>query len=363
MATLELKNVTKKFETDMVLDDINISISKGEFAVLVGPSGCGKSTLLRLIAGLEPLTSGEILLNNKMINKKEPKDRDIAMVFQSYALYPHMSVFENMAYGLRMRKHKKKEIQNRVDKAAETLQLTALLSKRPTELSGGERQRVAMGRAIVRQPAVFLFDEPLSNLDSHLKIQMRQEIKRLHRELNVTVLYVTHDQTEAMTLAEKLIVMNNGKIEQIASPLAVYEQPASKFVGGFIGSPQMNFIPATIQNSEVMLSCDLSFTINSLEYVNSNSDVLIGFRPENIYLNQNGDSKNSFDLLVDEIELLGSDVLIYGTIQGLQTNRNIILRVHQLLELKHGDIISVCIPPENIHLFDSKTHTSLSERA
>ncbi len=359
MATLELRNVTKKFKSDIVLDDINLEIAKGELGVLVGPSGCGKSTLLRMIAGLEPITSGDIKLNNKVINKKEPKDRDIAMVFQNYALYPHMTVFENMAYGLRIQKYKKAEILKRVDKAAEILELSSYLYKTPGELSGGQRQRVAMGRAIVRQPAVFLFDEPLSNLDSHLKVQMRREIKRLHRELGVTILYVTHDQTEAMTLAEKLIVFNKGRIEQISSPIGIYENPASIFVGSFIGYPSMNFLKGKIKNNKFVISDNELLDVNA-ETSNSVEDVVIGFRPENIYLN-NDDyiNENSLKLKVDEIELLGSDVLIYTNVEGVLENNKIILRMHKLLDLKYQDIISVNIPKKHIHIFDTNTGKSI----
>lgn len=355
MATLELRSVTKKFESDTVLDNINVEISKGQLGVLVGPSGCGKSTLLRMIAGLEALTEGEILLNDKVINKKEPKDRDIAMVFQNYALYPHMTVFENMAYGLRMRKHKRQEILKRVDRAADILQLSSYLHKIPKELSGGQRQRVAMGRAIVRQPSIFLFDEPLSNLDYHLKVQMRQEIKRIHRELGVTILYVTHDQTEAMTLAEKLIIINNGKVEQISSPLDIYENPASVFVGGFIGSPQMNFLTGKISNSKFLLSKDIQLDVD-IDRSICIEDAVIGFRPENVYLSNTSSTKdNSIKLRIDEIELLGSDVLIYGKVGDIGSNNNITLRMRQLSNLKYNDNIIVNIPKESVHIFDSST--------
>ncbi|NQY43751.1 MAG: sn-glycerol-3-phosphate ABC transporter ATP-binding protein UgpC, partial [Legionellales bacterium] len=345
-------------ESDVVLDNINIEIAKGEFGVLVGPSGCGKSTLLRIIAGLESITKGDIKLNNKVINKKEPKDRDIAMVFQNYALYPHMTVFENMAYGLRIQKYKKNEILKRVDKAAEILELSSYLYKTPQELSGGQRQRVAMGRAIVRQPAVFLFDEPLSNLDSHLKVQMRREIKKLHRELGVTILYVTHDQVEAMTLAEKLIVINNGKVEQISSPIGIYESPASIFVGGFIGSPQMNFVKGKINNNKFRISDNILLDVDN--FTNSTEEVVIGFRPENVYLNDNNSQyENSLQLKVDEIELLGSDVLIYTNIAGTEEDNKITLRMHKLLNLKHNDVVSVNIPKKHIHVFDAHSGKSI----
>lgn len=355
MAALSLKDISKCYTNSMVLEDINLEISKGEFGVIVGPSGCGKSTLLRMIAGLEPISKGTIMLNDKIINNKEPKDRDIAMVFQNYALYPHMTVYENMAYGLRMRKYKKREIAKLVDKAADILQLSSLLQKIPQELSGGERQRVAMGRAIVRQPDVFLFDEPLSNLDSHLKVQMRQEIKRLHRELNVTVLYVTHDQTEAMTLGEKLIVINKGKIEQIASPLDIYERPASEFVGKFIGSPQMNILKGQVKNKKFYIDSKHTLEIPDM-YIQDGREVILGIRPENIYLNnEQANHSNVFSVTVDEIELLGSDVLVYAYIQSDSAKLPILLRLHKLLNLKYKDIIKISIPKQHIHVFDAKT--------
>src|SRR5471030_797634 len=244
MAKLELRNVRKSFGTLEIIKGVSIDIADGEFVVIVGPSGCGKSTLLRMIAGLEAITSCEIVIGERVVNALEPKDRDIAMVFQNYALYPHMSVYANMAYGLKIRGFVKDDIEARVQRAAKILELGGLLGRKPRELSGGQRQRVAMGRAIVREPAVFLFDEPLSNLDAKLRVQMRLEIKRLQRELAVTSIYVTHDQVEAMTLADRLIVMNAGVAEQIGTPMEVYAKPASTFVASFIGSPPMNLVPA-----------------------------------------------------------------------------------------------------------------------
>src|SRR5881394_3691268 len=242
MARVELRNVTKRYANAEVIHGIDLEIADGEFIVIVGPSGCGKSTLLRMVAGLEPITAGEIVIGDRVVNALEPKDRDIAMVFQNYALYPHMSVFDNMAYGLRIRGFAKNDIKARVDRAAAILELGSLLDRKPRALSGGQRQRVAMGRAIVREPAVFLFDEPLSNLDAKLRVQMRFEIQKLHRRLKTTSLYVTHDQVEAMTLAQRMIVMNAGRAEQIGTPMEVYENPATQYVAGFIGSPSMNFL-------------------------------------------------------------------------------------------------------------------------
>src|SRR5258707_13351437 len=247
MAAVSLKDVRKSYTSDLqVIHGVSMEIKDGEFIVILGPSGCGKSTLLRMVAGLETITSGEIVIGERVVNDLEPKDRDIAMVFQNYALYPHMSVYENMSYGLRIQKLSKKAIDTRVKKAAEILELTRFLDRKPRALSGVQRQRVAMGRAIVREPAVFLFDEPLSNLDAKLRVQMRLEIKRLQRELAVTSIYVTHDQVEAMTLADRLIVMNAGVADQIGTPMDVYDQPASVFVAGFIGSPSMNFLAAQV---------------------------------------------------------------------------------------------------------------------
>src|SRR3990172_3052866 len=242
MAAVSIRNVYKSFGDVKVIQGISADIADGEFVVIVGPSGCGKSTLLRMVAGLEAISSGEILIGNRVVNKLEPKDRDIAMVFQNYALYPHMSVYANMAYGLKIRGFARDDIETRVQRAAKILELGELLTRKPRELSGGQRQRVAMGRAIVREPAVFLFDEPLSNLDAKLRVQMRLEIQKLHRNLGTTSVYVTHDQVEAMTLAERMVVMSGGLTEQVGTPAEVYQRPATQFVAGFIGSPSMNFL-------------------------------------------------------------------------------------------------------------------------
>src|SRR6202521_2682052 len=259
MAKVQLRDVRKSYGGTEVIHGVSIDVADGEFVVIVGPSGCGKSTLLRMVAGLEAITAGEIVIGNRVVNALEPKDRDIAMVFQNYALYPHMSVYDNMAYGLKMRRMGRTEIKERVDRAARILQLAELLERKPRQLSGGQRQRVAMGRAIVRDPKVFLFDEPLSNLDAKLRVQMRVEIKRLQQELATTSLYVTHDQVEAMTLADRLIVMNAGTVDQIGPPLDLYERPATVFVAGFIGSPAMNLVagrldPAGVAVGELTLA-------------------------------------------------------------------------------------------------------------
>src|SRR5213083_2519345 len=253
MAKVHLRDVRKSYADLEVIHGVDIEVADGEFIVIVGPSGCGKSTLLRMVAGLEAITAGEIVIGDRVVNTLEPKDRDIAMVFQNYALYPHMTVFQNMAYGLKIRRLSRTDIEAQVKRAAEILELGPLLERKPRQLSGGQRQRVAMGRAIVREPAVFLFDEPLSNLDAKLRVQMRAELQSLHRRLATTTLYVTHDQVEAMTLAHRMIVMNAGRVEQIGAPLEVYAKPATTFVAGFIGSPPMNLMPARLNGREVLL--------------------------------------------------------------------------------------------------------------
>ena len=290
MATVSLKNIKKSFGKTEVIHGIDIDIADGEFIVIVGPSGCGKSTLLRMIAGLETITAGDVHINEKQVNDKEPMDRDIAMVFQNYALYPHMSVFQNMAYGLKIAGKPKAEIAERVQTAAQLLQLEPYLDRRPRELSGGQRQRVAMGRAIVRKPAVFLFDEPLSNLDAKLRVQMRLEIKQLQRRLGVTALYVTHDQVEAMTLADRMVVMNGGVADQIGAPLEVYANPATEFVAGFIGSPPTNFMSA------------------ELAKVSSANAVKVGVRPEHLRLTASDPKVNGTVLYT---EALGAETLIH----------------------------------------------------
>src|SRR5512134_3383308 len=249
MASIEFADVRKSYGSNQVVHGISLKVDDGEFVVLVGPSGCGKSTLLRMVAGLEEISAGTIRIGDRVVNNLEPKDRDCAMVFQNYALYPHMSVYDNMAYGLKIRKLPKPDIERRVNQAAGILELEGLLARKPRQLSGGQRQRVAMGRAIVREPAVFLFDEPLSNLDAKLRVQTRLEIQKLHRRLSTTSLYVTHDQVEAMTLAQRMIVMNAGRVEQIGTPMEVYENPQTQFVAGFIGSPSMNFMPARLNGN------------------------------------------------------------------------------------------------------------------
>ncbi|NYT85968.1 sn-glycerol-3-phosphate import ATP-binding protein UgpC [Pollutimonas harenae] len=311
MATLSFNKVTKTYPGDIaVIHGIDMEVADGEFIVIVGPSGCGKSTLMRMVAGLEGITGGEISIDGKVVNKLEPAERDIAMVFQNYALYPHMTVFENMAYGLKIRKLSKTEIQSRVEGAAHILELSHLLTRRPRQLSGGQRQRVAMGRAIVRDPKVFLFDEPLSNLDAKLRVQMRLEIQKLHHRLKTTSLYVTHDQVEAMTLAQRMVVMNKGIPEQIGTPSQVFDKPASTFVASFIGSPPMNLIPVYINDQRQAQDEDaapLQIDPAAVPASLANRKAIMGIRPEHMHLHASGIQMN-----VEMVEILGSEQLIHG---------------------------------------------------
>src|SRR4051794_17762497 len=309
MAQVHLRNVTKRYGAVDVIHGIDMQVADGEFIVIVGPSGCGKSTLLRMVAGLEPITGGEIVIGDRVVNRLEPKDRDIAMVFQNYALYPHMSVFDNMAYGLRIRGLKKNDIAERVKRAADILELEPLLARTPRQLSGGQRQRVAMGRAIVREPAVFLFDEPLSNLDAKLRVQMRFEIQKLHRRLTTTSLYVTHDQVEAMTLAQRMVVMNAGRAEQIGTPMEVYENPQTMFVAGFIGSPAMNFMTAKSTGNGA-IALDQGGAVRSANVkAEAGRAVTVGIRPE--HLQPTGEAEASVTGTVEMVEQLGADTLVH----------------------------------------------------
>jgi sn-glycerol 3-phosphate transport system ATP-binding protein len=311
MATLSFRNVTKTYPGDIaVIHGISLDVADGEFIVIVGPSGCGKSTLMRMVAGLESITTGEIAIGERIVNELEPAERDIAMVFQNYALYPHMTVFDNMAYGLKIRKLSKSDIRARVDNAAQILELSHLLDRRPRQLSGGQRQRVAMGRAIVREPKVFLFDEPLSNLDAKLRVQMRLEIQRLHQRLKTTSLYVTHDQVEAMTLAQRMVVMNKGISEQVGTPAQVFEKPASTFVASFIGAPPMNLIPVKINaERQVLDEKNIQLQIDPADVPASlaNRDAILGMRPEHMTLHAPG-----IPIDIEMIEILGSEQLIHG---------------------------------------------------
>ena len=324
MARVLLRDVRKSYAGMQIIHGVSIDVADGEFVVIVGPSGCGKSTLLRMVAGLETIGSGEIAIGERVVNELEPKDRDIAMVFQNYALYPHMSVYDNMAYGLRIRNLSKSDIDARVKRAAGILELEALLGRRPRQLSGGQRQRVAMGRAIVREPAVFLFDEPLSNLDAKLRVQMRVELQALHRRLGTTSLYVTHDQVEAMTLAHRMMVMNAGRAEQIGAPLEVYAKPATTFVAGFIGSPPMNLMPARLNGREVLL----------------------GVRPE--HLEPCGESDAAFVADIGLVEPLGADTLAHGTVEGTR----IVVRLTGAQRVSEGRL-PLRFDPAQRHYFEA----------
>lgn len=342
MATLSLKNLHKSYGKTPVIHGIDLDIADGEFIVIVGPSGCGKSTLLRMVAGLETITEGELLINDKRVNEFEPRERDIAMVFQNYALYPHMSVFDNMAYGLKIAKIPADEIRQRVDEAAQLLELSDYLDRKPKALSGGQRQRVAMGRAIVRKPSVFLFDEPLSNLDAKLRVQMRNDIKALQRKLGVTALYVTHDQVEAMTLADRMIVLNKGVAEQVGAPMDVYQQPSSPFVGGFIGSPPMNFLAATAVGGKLMVGEDQL----SEHATNPDGEVTVGIRPEHMQLVENG--QGLFKITITHIELLGAESLIHGRYRDI----SVIIRVEgNALDYASETEVEVWVAPEHLRVF------------
>jgi len=361
MANVILKNFTKKFKDVVAVDDLNIEMKDKEFAVLVGPSGCGKTTTLRAIAGLEETTAGEIYIGDRLVNDVQPKDRDIAMVFQNYALYPHMDVYNNMAFGLKLRKFPKKEIDQRVEEAAEILGLENLLKRKPKELSGGQRQRVALGRAIVRKPKVFLFDEPLSNLDAKLRVAMRAEISKLHRRLEATIVYVTHDQVEAMTMASRIFIMHNGRLHQSGPPLDVYRKPNNKFVAGFIGSPAMNFIEATlVKEGEDYLVNAESFKVKIPQKLQAKvksylgKKVTFGVRPEDIY-NREYVSKDILDhaikAKVDVIEPLGAEIFIYLTIG----KHSLVGKLDSRTQVKVEENMEILIDMEKTHLFDPET--------
>ena len=347
MATVTFDHVNKSYGDVQVVKDFNLEIGDGEFMVLVGPSGCGKTTSLRMIAGLEEITSGEVRIGDRVVNDVPPKDRDIAMVFQSYALYPHMSVRENLAFGLKLRKVPKAEIERRVKEAADTIQLQNLLDRKPKELSGGQRQRVALGRAIVREPAVFLMDEPLSNLDAKLRVQMRLEIQKLHRNLKTTSVFVTHDQVEAMTLADRMIVMNAGIAEQIGRPIDVYEDPASLFVAGFIGSPAMNVLPGKRVGDAVDLGGGVRLALPVELRAHASELVSVGVRPEHLRI---GDSQEPvFRFKVDSVEALGADSLVHGMSPGGE----IVARVDGHVTPAPGEMLAFTVMPGRLYFFDT----------
>ena len=355
MASLTFNNVTKVYPGNIeVIHGISMEVQDGEFVVIVGPSGCGKSTLMRMVAGLESVTGGTIQIDEKTVNNLEPAERDIAMVFQNYALYPHMSVYDNMAYGLKIRKHSKEEIRERVNVAAQILELNQLLDRRPRQLSGGQRQRVAMGRAIVREPKVFLFDEPLSNLDAKLRVQMRLEIQRLHQRLKTTSLYVTHDQVEAMTLAQRMIVMNKGVAEQIGTPMEVFEKPASTFVASFIGSPPMNLMPVRIDSAgKIYNDRDMALHLPAHLVPKSlyGKELIMGLRPEHVTLHSNG-----ITIEIEMIEILGSEQLIHGRTGDHTLVVRTATETTRDNPLAIGDSIQIGLNEEfDLHWFDAKT--------
>jgi sn-glycerol 3-phosphate transport system ATP-binding protein len=362
MADVKLNDVHKSFGKTEVIHGISCDIRDGEFIVILGPSGCGKSTVLRMIAGLETITAGEIQINGDVVNKLEPADRDIAMVFQNYALYPHMTVFKNMAYGLKIRRMAKAEIERRVHKAAAILELTEFLERKPRQLSGGQRQRVAMGRCIVREPKVFLFDEPLSNLDAKLRVQMRLEIRKLHEDLKITSIYVTHDQVEAMTLGDRLIVMDRGRAVQIGSPLEVYERPATKFVAGFIGSPAMNFIKAHLNpdGQTVDLADHIRLAhANHIPAAYNGKEVVLGIRPEHLEVAEN--QPGVLMLGVDHVEVLGADTLVHGHFGKGRTRLTVRLPDVHHFE-KHTEL-SIHVSSRKLHLFDPETGSRIGDSA
>lgn len=365
MASVTYENVVKKFGDMTAVDNINFHVDDKEFLVLVGPSGCGKTTALRLLAGLEEISSGEIKIGDRVVNDVAPKDRDIAMVFQSYALYPHLSVYDNMAFGLKLRKVNKDEIKRRVTEAADVLGITDLLQRKPRQLSGGQRQRVAVGRAIVREPKVFLFDEPLSNLDAKLRVQMRAEISKLHQRLQTTFIYVTHDQTEAMTMATRIAVINKGKLQQIDTPQNLYDHPGNLFVAGFIGSPAMNFFPGKLRKDGDKIVVDTGDFVVPIPAAkaapykpHTDKDIIFGIRPENIhdadFVPPNIDAEK-VAVKVDVTELMGNEIFLY-LVSGKNT---FVARVDPRSKLRVGQQAQVMFDMDNFHIFDASTEEAI----
>jgi multiple sugar transport system ATP-binding protein len=358
MATVTFEHVTKKYGEVLAVNDLNLGINDGEFMVLVGPSGCGKTTSLRMIAGLEEITEGTLRIGDKIVNDVAPKDRDIAMVFQSYALYPHMTVRDNLAFGLKLRKVPKPEIERRVKEAADTIQLSNLLDRKPKELSGGQRQRVALGRAIVREPAVFLMDEPLSNLDAKLRVQTRAEIARLHQRLGTTMVYVTHDQVEAMTMGNRIAVMSDGLLQQVGTPQELYDNPINKFVAGFIGSPAMNFATVTAAgtgDAATLTGSGMSIPLPPRLRAAADSvhgkTLVAGFRPEHLDIGDASANVASFQAKADVVEYLGNDELLHLSLGGL----DLVAVVSSSHVVRPGDLLSLRLPLDKLHLFDSET--------
>jgi multiple sugar transport system ATP-binding protein len=364
MAEVVLKGITKRFGSVVAVDNVNLKVEDKELLVLVGPSGCGKTTVLRIVAGLEQLTDGEVYVGDRLVNDMAPKDRDIAMVFQNYALYPHMTVYDNMAFGLKLRKFSKEDIERRVKDAAGILEIAPLLSRKPKELSGGQRQRVAVGRAIVRHPLVFLFDEPLSNLDARLRVQMRAEIVKLHAKLGVTMIYVTHDQIEAMTMGQRIVVMKGGVVRQVDEPLEVYRSPADVFVAGFIGTPSMNLVEGKIEETDGVLlfrspsvSVTLPTQLHFVKEVCAHGEVVLGARPEDIAMEPHADT-GSIELArgsVELVEALGSEAVVHVA----AGKTALVFRTSSEAVPARGEAVTLFVPASRIHLFDSRSEARL----
>ena len=366
MASVSMRGVTKVFDgTVVAVDNVSLEVEDREFVVLVGPSGCGKSTLLRMVAGLEEVTAGEILIDDRLVNDVPPKDRDIAMVFQNYALYPHMSVYDNMAFGLKLRKYPKEEIDQRVREAADILGILNLLDRRPKALSGGQRQRVAVGRAIVRKPKVFLFDEPLSNLDAKLRVQTRTEISKLHERLKATIIYVTHDQVEAMTMGSRIVVMKDGIAQQVADPLTIYREPVNEFVAGFIGSPAMNLIDGALaeEGGKLMVSSaafktEVPQSRAALLSGAGSRDIVLGIRPEDIHDAEDADrlaSSVAISAHVDVVEPMGNEIFLYFALGG----KDLVARIDVRTPPSVNSDVDLVLDTESLHFFDKETGESL----
>ena len=363
MARVAMRSLNKKYDDVHAVIDVNLEIGDQEFVVLVGPSGCGKTTTLRMVAGLESITGGQISIDEKVVNELAPMDRDIAMVFQNYALYPHMTVYDNMAFGLKMRKFERAEIASRVREAADILGIQDLLKRKPRQLSGGQRQRVALGRAIVRHPQVFLFDEPLSNLDAKLRVQMRVELKKLHERLGTTAIYVTHDQVEAMTLGDRVVVMRDGRVQQVGDPMELYNEPANRFVAGFIGSPAMNFAAVRIaaengslwaESDDLRIKVPARITQRLGRY--AGMEATLGVRPEDLRIAGDGDDRDlSFDVAVEVVERLGSEILLDvaagSTAMVASVEPTVTARVHERVRL--------AINADRLHFFDNQTEAAI----
>jgi multiple sugar transport system ATP-binding protein len=359
MASVTIRDLNKKYENGFhAVKDVNLEIRDKEFVVLVGPSGCGKTTTLRMVAGLEEITSGEIRIGAQVVNDLPPMDRNIAMVFQNYALYPHKTVFDNMAFGLQMRGYARPDIDKRVREAADMLGIQPLLERKPRQLSGGQRQRVAVGRAIVRHPQVFLFDEPLSNLDAQLRVQMRVELKRLHKRLETTAIYVTHDQVEAMTLGDRVVVMKDGRVQQVGEPLELYGRPANKFVASFIGSPAMNFVDVSIGSDGVAATEGLRLRVPERIRSRGGQRVTLGVRPEALRIangSNEGSDVDSFSTTVDVVEPLGNEILLNFRAGGVA----MVARVDPGARVKMNDSIRLAFDPQRLHFFDATSEAAL----